>query len=145
MCLTFINSITLPRRFPFAGQEVYERRKDELVELSIKLATIAQRDLFADNQATIIRDNCHELATIADDIIQNYTDPLIIQPASLDVATIKKKSDEDLGIHLVSTYDGVHQVSLVRALSPAHNCVKLTEGDQLIQVNYQTVVSGSVY
>lgn len=42
---------------------------------------------------------------------------------------------------LQSSYHGVHQVSGVRALSPAHQCGKLQEGDELVQVSYQTVVS----
>lgn len=45
------------------------------------------------------------------------------------------------GVMLQSSYHGVHQVSGVRALSPAYQCGKLHEGDELIQVNYQTVVS----
>ena len=57
-------------RSPFDGDPVYEKRKDELVELSIRLATIGQRDMFVENQATVIRDNCRELGEIADDIIQ---------------------------------------------------------------------------
>lgn len=46
---------------------------------------------------------------------------------------------------LQSSYHGVHQVSGVRALSPAYQCGKLQEGDELVQVNYQTVVSLSVF
>lgn len=45
------------------------------------------------------------------------------------------------GLVLQSSYHGVHQVSGVRALSPAYQCGKLQEGDELVQVNYQTVVS----
>ena len=122
-------------RSPFEGVEIYDKLKSEFVELGIRLATISQRDLFAEDQAAVIRDNCFTLSEMADNIIQNSKDPLIIQPASLDVATIKKKPDDDLGLHLVSSYDGVHQVSIIRPLSPAHTCAKLSEGDHLIQVN----------
>ena len=45
------------------------------------------------------------------------------------------------GVHLASTFDGVHEISQIRNLSPAHHCTKLRVGDQLLQVNYQTVVS----
>ncbi|CAL4118337.1 unnamed protein product, partial [Meganyctiphanes norvegica] len=127
-------------RMPFVGVEMYDALKAELVELSIKLATIAQRDMFAENQATVIRDSCLKLANMADKIIQEYSDPLIIQPASLLVATVKKKTDEELGVILSTSYHGVHQISGVRALSPAHQCGKLQEGDEIVQVNYQIVV-----
>ncbi|XP_042878044.1 uncharacterized protein LOC122257059 isoform X5 [Penaeus japonicus] len=127
-------------RQPFEGVEQYDSLKSDLVELSIRLATIAQRDMFAENQATVILQSCLKLANISDKIIQECNDPLIIQPASLDIATIKKKADDEWGVMLQSSYHGVHQVSGVRALSPAHQCGKLQEGDELVQVSYQTVV-----
>lgn len=43
-----------------------------------------------------IRNNSRELADLADGIIQDVDDPLILQPASLDLATIKKKAGDDL-------------------------------------------------
>ncbi|XP_064082102.1 uncharacterized protein LOC135198457 isoform X2 [Macrobrachium nipponense] len=127
-------------RQPFAGVEQYDCLKNSLVELSIRLATIAQRDMFAENQATVISQSCYKFAQISDKIIQEYSDPLIIQPATLDIATIKKKADDELGVMLQGSYHGIHQVSGVRNLSPAHQCGKLEEGDELVQVNYQTVV-----
>ncbi|KAK8730032.1 hypothetical protein OTU49_008429 [Cherax quadricarinatus] len=130
-------------RQPFEGQEKYDCLKSDLVELSIRLATIAQRDMFAENQATVILQLCLRLAVISDKIIQEYSDPLIIQPATLDIATIKKKADDEWGVGLQSSYHGVHQVSEVRALSPAYQCGKLQEGDELVQVNYQTVIGWS--
>ncbi|KAF2367704.1 CRIC domain [Trinorchestia longiramus] len=140
-CLAAVKTVvSWLNRTPFNGLPKFDRRLEELTELGIRLATISQRDQFAENQAIAIMDNCNELSKIADDIIQNDRDPLIIQPASLVVATIKKKHDDDLGVHLITTYDGVHQVSIIRPLTPAHTCGKLSLGDQLIQVNYDTVI-----
>ncbi|KAK4319979.1 hypothetical protein Pmani_009134 [Petrolisthes manimaculis] len=132
-------------RQPFEGQERYNALKSSLVELSIRLATIAQRDMFAENQATVILQLCRSLAMISDKIIQEYDDPLIIQPASLDIATVKKKADDEWGLVLQSSYQGVHQVSGVIALSPAYQCGKLLEGDELVQIDYQTVVGWSLH
>ncbi|KAK3875471.1 hypothetical protein Pcinc_019657 [Petrolisthes cinctipes] len=132
-------------RQPFEGQERYNALKSSLVELSIRLATIAQRDMFAENQATVILQLCRSLAMISDKIIQEYDDPLIIQPASLDIATVKKKADDEWGLVLQSSYQGVHQVSGVIALSPAYQCGKLQEGDELVQIDYQTVVGWSLH
>lgn len=82
------------------------------------MATNAQRDLFAENPVEVtnsqynqnlifflettfvfqvIRQGCISLAGITDKIICEFVDPLVLQPASLDVATIKKKPEEDLG------------------------------------------------
>ena len=60
-------------RSPFEGLETYDQLKSELVEISIKLATIGQRDQFAEDQATVIRDNCLTLSEMADQIIQVAT------------------------------------------------------------------------
>ncbi|XP_047735791.1 mucin-17 isoform X2 [Hyalella azteca] len=140
-CLAALKTVvSWLNRAPFDNLLLYKQPLEELTDLGIRLATISQRDQFAENQATIIRDNCKELAQIADNIIQNFNDPLIIQPASLVVATIKKKHDDDLGVHLMTTYDGVHQVSIIRPHTPADTCTKLSVGDQLIQINYDTVI-----
>ena len=39
---------------------------------------------------------CSKLAELTDRIMQELTDPLVLQPASLDVATVKKKPEDDL-------------------------------------------------
>ena len=49
------------------------------------------------------------------------------------------------GVYLSSSYQGIHQVSRVGAASPAHTCGKILVGDELVQINYQTVVSLNHY
>lgn len=39
-----------------------------------------------------------------------------------------------------TSYKGVHVVGGVKFQSPAHQCGKIEEGDEVVQVNYQTVV-----
>lgn len=68
----------------------------------------------------VIRDGCISLVGITDRIICEFLDPLVLQPASLDVATVKKKPEEDVAIinsHSISnsSFDGIDlwlQVSL---------------------------------
>lgn len=57
----------------------------------------------------MIREGCISLVGITDRIICEFLDPLVLQPASLDVATVKKKPEEDLAIgHSVSnSFDGI--------------------------------------
>lgn len=69
MIITF-NFIICFFRQPFEGQERYDNIKKILVELSIHLATIGQRDKFAENQASIILHICEKLVTESDMIIQ---------------------------------------------------------------------------
>lgn len=39
-----------------------------------------------------------------------------------------------------TSYKGVHVIGGVKFQSPAHQCGKIEEGDEVVQVNYQTVV-----
>ena len=83
-------------RSPFTGQLDYQDRKTDLLRLSLAIATCAQRDRFAERPVEEIRTSCAELARLADSIIQDIVDPLILQPASLDLATLKKRAGDDL-------------------------------------------------
>jgi len=65
---------------------------------------------------------------------------LAIQPASLEVVAVKKKPNDDLGLHIFSSYSGVHIVGGIKIPSPAHKVGRIEEGDEIVQINYQTVV-----
>ncbi|OAD58012.1 Connector enhancer of kinase suppressor of ras 3, partial [Eufriesea mexicana] len=108
-------------------------------ELS-QMATCAQRDRFAEKPIEEIRTICGQLAKLADYIIQDITDPMILQPASLDLATLKKKPGDDLGFYILPSFHGSHQIAEIKFGSAAHQCGKMEEGDEIVQVNYQTVV-----
>lgn len=83
-------------RSPFRGHKEYHDRKMELLRLSLEIATCAQRDRFAERPVEEIRCSCKKLAELADGIIQDIMDPLVLQPASLDLATLKKRAGDDL-------------------------------------------------
>ncbi|XP_015591697.1 uncharacterized protein LOC107266083 isoform X2 [Cephus cinctus] len=127
-------------RPPFSGQLEYNDKKAELLKLSLEMATCAQRDRFAEKPIEEIRTTCGELAKLADYIIQDISDPMILQPASLDLATLKKRPGDDLGFHILPSFHGAHQIAEIKFGSAAHQCGKMEEGDEIVQVNYQTVV-----
>ncbi|XP_029177228.1 uncharacterized protein LOC114945264 isoform X1 [Nylanderia fulva] len=127
-------------RPPFCGQLEYNDKKAELMKLSLEMATCAQRDRFAEKPIEEIRTTCDQLAKLADYIIQDNDDPMILQPASLDLATLKKKSGDDLGFYILPSFHGAHQIAEIKFGSAAHQCGKMEEGDEIVQVNYQTVV-----
>lgn len=83
-------------RPPFSGQIQYADYKSQLLSLSLEMATSAQRDRFAERPVAEIRTCSSKIAKLADSIIQDVKDPMILQPATLDLATIKKKVGEDL-------------------------------------------------
>ena len=74
-------------------------------------------------------------------MIRDVQDPLILQPAFLDIATTKRKADEDdFGIVFDAGLLDKHLISEVRFGSPAAASGRIEAGDEVIQVNYQTVV-----
>jgi hypothetical protein len=83
---------------------------------------------------------CTKLIEICEGIIHSK-DSLVIQPAAVDVITLRKRTEQELGLHLESSYFGLHQVSSVKMASPAQQSGHLAKGDEILQVNYQTVVS----
>ncbi|KAL0110356.1 hypothetical protein PUN28_013781 [Cardiocondyla obscurior] len=125
---------------PFSGHIEYHSKKVELMKISIEMATCAQRDRFAEKPVREIRKICSKLTRLAEYIIQDITDPIILQPASLDLATLKKKSSDDLGFYILPSFHGVHQITEIKLGSAAHQSGKMQEGDEIVQVNYQTVV-----
>lgn len=48
-----------------------------------------------------------KLSKIAEYIIQDITDPMVLQPASLNLVTLKKRESE-LGFNIIPTYYGIH-------------------------------------
>jgi len=123
-------------RKPFDSQPEYHQTRATMIRLSLELATNAQRDTFAEAPMDVICACCDKLAQLADQVIQECHDPLILQPASLDVATVRKKQEEELGI-VIEGGPAYHHVTEVRMLNPA---ARIEPGDEIVQVNYQTVV-----
>ncbi|KAG1689935.1 Connector enhancer of kinase suppressor of ras 3 [Nymphon striatum] len=125
---------------PFDGQDQYVPIRKTILRLSIELASTAQRDQFAENPQDVIRTSALNLAELCDNIVQALNDPLILQPAYIEVVSVKKEQNEELGIQLQSSYSGIHLVGGIKFQSPAHGCRKISEGDEIVQINYQTVV-----
>ncbi|KAF6211696.1 hypothetical protein GE061_012210 [Apolygus lucorum] len=66
---------------------------------------------------------------------RSFASVLIEPPLRVDVNT---------GFYIVPSFRGVHQVSNLKLNSPAHQCGKIEPGDEIIQINYQTVVGWDV-
>ncbi|KAF7383643.1 hypothetical protein HZH66_012993 [Vespula vulgaris] len=127
-------------RPPFSGQLDYNDKKAELMKLALEMATCAQRDRFAEKPIEKIRTTCEQLAKLADYIIQDVADPMILQPVTLDLATLKKRPGDELGFYILPSFHGIHQIADIKFGSAAHQCGKMEEGDEIVQINYQTVV-----
>ena len=133
--------------------DFYSGFKKNFCDIGLELATSAQRDTFAENPVRKILDCCTRLDQLSDTLIREVNDPLILQPASLDIATVRRRSnshgcgadDADFGITFEPfPLGGVHVISSVRFQSPAHQCDRIHTGDEVVQINYQTVVGWSL-
>ena len=129
-------------RPPFNKNSKLDR--ENLIKIGIELATTSARDTFAEKPINKIQDCCSQLADLSDQFIREVDDPLILQPASLDIATVKRRPNDgtiDFGLSFNKIpLGGVYVISEVRFQSPAHQCGRIHPGDEVVQVNYQTVV-----
>lgn len=101
-------------RYPFSGQDQYVPIRKTVLRHSIELASTAQRDQFVDQPNQVIKTSCISLADLCDRVVQELHDSLAIQPASLEVVAIRKKEDDDLGLHIFSSYSGLSSHILLR-------------------------------
>uniref|UniRef100_A0A1A9WNI7 Connector enhancer of kinase suppressor of ras n=1 Tax=Glossina brevipalpis TaxID=37001 RepID=A0A1A9WNI7_9MUSC len=126
-------------RSPFQGQFQFTEICRKMLRLGLEMATTAQRERFVENPVEKIRGTAKTLELLANYIIQDITDPMLLQPASLNLVTLKKRESE-LGFNIESTYHGIHRITDIKQNSPAHNSGKIEDGDEIVQINYQTVV-----
>lgn len=126
-------------RSPFRNQDMYREYCGNVLRCGLELATIAHRDRFAERPVAQIKATAERLERLANFIIQDISDPMVLQPASLNLVTLKKR-ESDLGFNIESSYNGIHRVTDIKYNSPAHNSGKIEDGDEIVQINYQTVV-----
>ncbi|XP_037046190.1 uncharacterized protein LOC119081403 isoform X1 [Bradysia coprophila] len=126
-------------RSPFQDKQQFVELRNKMFRYAIEMAMSAQRDRFVENPVDQIKSIALRVANLANYIIQDISDPMILQPAMLNLVTIKKKESE-LGFNIVPSYNGIHVVTDIKNKSPAHTSGKIEEGDEIVQVNYQTVV-----
>lgn len=126
-------------RAPFKGNVLFNETKTQFLRLGLEMSTSAQRDRFVENPVTQICATAEKLNKLSDYIIQVITNPIILQPATLDLVTLKKRESE-LGFLVMPSYYGIHRIADMKYNSPAHNSGKIEEGDEIIQINYQTIV-----
>ncbi|CAH1644612.1 unnamed protein product [Spodoptera littoralis] len=81
-------------------------------------------------------------AATADYIIQDVSDPMILQPASLDTVTLRQ-AGKPLGFDVVPSFCGHHQLADIRFGSPAHASGAVHNGDEIVQVGAAVVVGWS--
>ncbi|XP_059390866.1 connector enhancer of kinase suppressor of ras 2-like isoform X11 [Carassius carassius] len=127
-------------RSPFAAVTDYSMTRNNVIQLCLELTTIVQQDCTVYETENKILHVCKTLSGVCDQIISLSSDPLVSQSAHLEVVQLANiKPSEGLGMYIKSTYDGLHVITGTTEGSPADRCKKIHAGDEVIQVNHQTV------
>ncbi|XP_064413315.1 connector enhancer of kinase suppressor of ras 2 isoform X2 [Latimeria chalumnae] len=127
-------------RSPFAAVTDYSVTRNNVIQLCLELTTIVQQDCTVYETENKILHVCKTLSGVCDHIISLSSDPLVSQSAHLEVVQLTNiKPSEGLGMYIKSTYDGLHVITGTTENSPADRCKKIHAGDEVIQVNHQTV------
>ncbi|XP_028322913.1 connector enhancer of kinase suppressor of ras 2-like isoform X4 [Gouania willdenowi] len=128
-------------RSPFAAVADYSVTRNNVIQLCLELTTIVQQDCSVYETENKILHVCKTLSGVCDHIINLSSDPMVSQAAHLEVVQLANiKSTEGLGMYIKSTYDGLHVITGTTEGSLADRCKKIHAGDEVIQVNHQTVV-----
>ncbi|XP_077205234.1 connector enhancer of kinase suppressor of ras 3 isoform X3 [Paroedura picta] len=128
-------------RTPFTGIADFSTTKNKIIQLCLDLTTTVQKDCHVAEMEDKVISVAKILNGICDKTIRSATDPLMSQGACLEAVHLTNiKPGEGLGMYIKSTYDGLHVVTGTTENSPADRSQKIHAGDEVIQVNCQTVV-----
>ncbi|NWX84410.1 CNKR3 kinase, partial [Nothoprocta ornata] len=128
-------------RAPFTGIADFSSMKNRIIQLCLDLTTTVQKDCTVADMEDKVQAVSKTLNGICDKAIRSTTDPLMSQCACLEEVHLTNiKPGEGLGMYIKSTYDGLHVITGTTENSPADRSQKIHAGDEVIQVNRQTVV-----
>uniref|UniRef100_A0A9J8CK29 Cnksr family member 3 n=1 Tax=Cyprinus carpio carpio TaxID=630221 RepID=A0A9J8CK29_CYPCA len=127
-------------RTPLTGISDFTSTKNKIIQLCLELTTTVQKDCTVFEMEEKILEVSQVLTGICDSTMRMTSDPLKSQITCLEEVTITNiKADEGLGMYIKSTYDGLHVITGTTENSPADRTQRIHAGDEVIQVNRQTV------
>ncbi|XP_073708833.1 connector enhancer of kinase suppressor of ras 3-like [Garra rufa] len=128
-------------RTPLTGISDFTSTKNKIIQLCLELTTTVQKDCTVFEMEEKILEVSRVLTGICDSTMRMTSDPLKSQVTCLEEVTITNiKAGEGLGMYIKSTYDGLHVITGTTENSPADRTQRIHAGDEVIQVNKQTVV-----
>ncbi|XP_028995619.1 connector enhancer of kinase suppressor of ras 3 [Betta splendens] len=128
-------------RTPLTGISDFTTTKNKIIQLCLELTTTVQQDCSVYEMEEKILETSKILNSICDQTVRTMSDPLMSQSACLEEVQLTNiQPSEGLGMYIKSTYDGLHVITGTTEHSPADLSRKIHAGDEVIQVNQQTVV-----
>lgn len=128
-------------RTPLTSGNNFTSTKSRIIQLCLELTSTVQKDCTVYEIEEKILEVSRSLNSICEKTVQATSDPLKSDMACLEEVHITNiKPGEGLGIYIKSTYDGLHVITGTTENSPADKTQRIHAGDEVVQVNKQTVV-----
>ncbi|XP_039981865.1 connector enhancer of kinase suppressor of ras 3 [Xiphias gladius] len=128
-------------RTPLTSANDFTSTKSRIIQLCLELTSTVQKDCTVYEMEEKILEVSRALNGICEKTVQVTSDPSKSEMACLEEVHITNiKPGEGLGIYIKSTYDGLHVITGTTENSPADKTQRIHAGDEVIQVNRQTVV-----
>lgn len=128
-------------RTPVTSANDLTSTKSCIIQLCLELTSTVQKDCTIFEMEEKILEVSKALNSICDQTAQLTSDPSHSDLSCLEEVHIRDvKPGEGLGIYIKSTYDGLHVITGTTENSPADQTQRIHAGDEVVQVNGQTVV-----
>ncbi|KAM9338824.1 connector enhancer of kinase suppressor of ras 3-like [Symphorus nematophorus] len=128
-------------RTPLTSANDFTSTKGRIIQLCLELTSTVQKDCTVYEIEEKIMEVSRALNGICEKTVQATSDPSKSEMSCLEEVHITNiKPGEGLGIYIKSTYDGLHVITGTTENSPADKTQRIHAGDEVIQVNKQTVV-----
>ncbi|KAF7231395.1 connector enhancer of kinase suppressor of ras 3 isoform X1 [Nothobranchius furzeri] len=130
----------LDRSSPISSHD-FTSTKSSIIQLCLELTSTVQKDLAIFQMEEKILEVSQALNGVCEKTVQVTSDPLEQEASCLEEVHIPNiKPGEVLGLYIKSTYDGLHIITGTTDNSPAEKTQRIHAGDEVVQVNQQTVV-----
>ncbi|KAM4633339.1 connector enhancer of kinase suppressor of ras 3 isoform 1-T1 [Polymixia lowei] len=128
-------------RTPLTGMSDFTDTKNSIIQLCLELTSTVQKDCTVYEMEEKILEVSRALNGICEQTVRKTADPLKSPMACLEEVHITNiRPGEGLGMYIKSTYDGLHVITGTTENSPADRTQRIHAGDEVVQVNQQTVV-----
>ncbi|KAG7316421.1 hypothetical protein KOW79_019962 [Hemibagrus wyckioides] len=128
-------------RTPLTGISDFNSIKNRIIQLCLELTTTVQKDCAVYEMEEKILEVARVLTGVCEATRRTTFDPLKSRTTCLEEVHITDvKPEEGLGMYIKSTYDGLHVITGTTENSPADRTQHIHAGDEVVQVNRQTVV-----
>lgn len=115
--------------------------RSRIIQLCLELTSTVQKDCSVFQMEEKILEVSQALNGVCEKTVQATSDPAQTEASRLEEVLISDiRPGEGLGIYIKSTYDGLHVITGTTENSPADKTQKIHAGDEVIQVDKQTVV-----